>query len=561
MTTKIHTSSILFPILVTLGLFLFLFRALLLKFDHALIDGIDYPLYAWILQNGIRNIVSFFSQGVFLGNGFYPSTQALLFSDTFYPLSLLLLPFSVVSQNPFIILNVGVVLTVVLNTISAAIFTRSFSSNRATHTLLTVLFSFSPYFFTQLPHLQMLSFWPTYLLLHILLTSKTFRSYLLVSLLLSIQWYVSVYLGTMALVVIGVWWSLSLLSQKDRAELFRNMALCVGLFLLLTGPLLLSYRAVQQTYQATPDAGMYVDYAAQPTDYFFSRGDPTVLSSLFPFTVWNTLNHRGAGEPARWIGFSLLFLVGSGVIAWKKSTDVNSKKIGVFAITMMLVGLIFSFGTRLMINGTYIGFPLPYLLFLKLFPFLSFFRSPSRWYFLFVLGCSVFAGLGIQRLFKASTSRKWIAVVGIVYAIEMFPISIPVTSIDKPSYVDWLSTACKPGDVLLSAPVFSYHDTESIALNPAPTSQLMMWTVNSDCRLVNGYSGILPSTLKELDRQTKPRLDPNLISRLKEQGVTLVLFNEDFAESVASFSTVPGVQLIEHDQTSSLWRLQPNLTK
>lgn len=546
------------PTLFAFGVILFLFRSLLFQFDHALLDGIDYPLYAWIVQAGLNNSRTLFSHGIFFGNAFYPSTQAILFSDTFYPLSLLLFPLSLLTSSPFLILNSGVVLTLLLNVISAAVLTRSFTSNRGAHTLLTILFSISPYFFTQISHLQMLSYWPTYFLLYVLFTGRSARSFLQIAVLLSLQWYLSVYLGTMALVIASVWWLVSFFRNPNRGDLLRNVVLSGFVFLVLTGPLLLAYRAIRDSYQATPDAGMYVDYAAQPTDYFFSRGSPTVLASILPFNLWNTLNHRGAGEPARWIGFSMLFLVGSGIISWRKSADAETNKKGWFALLLTLIGLGFSMGTRLTLNGMYTGFPLPYLLVLKMFPFLSFFRSPSRWYFLFVLGCCLFSCLGVQRLLKSTKSRKWLLALGVVYAAEMFPMQLPVTTIPKPAYVEWLATSCRPGDVVVSVPIFSYHDDGSIALNPSPTSQLMMWTVNSQCRLLNGYSGILPSFLKELDQQAKQNLDADFVTTLRGLGVTLLLTHKLPTETVASFSTFPDVQLMNQDQTSSLWRLHPN---
>ncbi|MBP9699703.1 hypothetical protein KBD71_00295 [Candidatus Woesebacteria bacterium] len=558
MTTKVQLQSIIFPILFTFGVILFLFRSLLFQFDRALLDGIDYPLYAWILQTGIANVGKLFSQGLFFGNAFYPSMQALLFSDTFYPLSFLLLPLSLLTQSPFIILNTGVLVTLFLNVVSAAVLTRNFTSKRGAHTLLTLIFSVSPYFFTQIPHLQMLSFWPSYLMIHVLFIAKRPRSFLAVAMLLSMQWYLSVYLGTMALVIASVWWLVSFFGNNTRRDLVRNVLLSGFVFLLLTGPLLIAYRNIRNVYQATPDAGMFVDYAAQPTDYFFSRGEPTVLALMSPFKLWNTLNHRGAGEPARWIGFAVLFLGTCGIIMWRKSEDVMTKKAGWFAIILAVVGLVFSFGTRLTLNGTYTGFPLPYLLVLKSFPILSFFRSPSRWYFLFVLGWCVFSALGVQRLLKTAKSRQWIIALGIVYAAEMFPMQIPVTTISKPDYVEWLSNTCRPGDVVLSLPIFSHYGAGTVALNPSPTSQLMMWTVNSQCRLLNGYSGILPSSLKELDQRAKLKLDSDFVRIARERGVTLLLMHQVPLETVASFSTVPDVQLIDQDHTSSLWRLLPN---
>lgn len=554
-------SGALIPIVTVSGILIFMFRGLIGDMDSSLLDGIDYPLYAWILQSGVGNLRGIFNAGVFFGNAFYPATQSLLFSDTFYPLSLLLFPLSFFSVTPIHLVNAGLLLTLFLNVVSAAIFTRQFSSNRWSHTFLTLLFSVSPYLFTQLPHLQMLSFWPIYSVLILLQKPSGRKSFIMIALLLSLQWYLSVYLGTMALALLTLWWGIEFLTDHHRKELLKNTLVFSVVFLVCTGPLLFAYRTIQNTYQATPDAGMYVDYAAQPTDYLFSRGYPTVASSIPSFVDWNARNHRGAGEPARWIGFSLLALVVIGFFVWRKRLTLKATKLGWVALGLTSVGFIFSLGTRLTLNGIYTGFPLPYLIVLKLFPFLSFFRSPSRWYFLFVLGCVVFASLAIQYLSKSTKHRKWIVVFSFFYVLETIPLSIPVTPIAKPNYVEWLNTACKPDDVLLSLPVFSYHDSALVALNPAVTSQLMMWTVTSPCRLMNGYSGILPSSLKSLDLETRNAQPTDLVSRLRDNDVTLVLHEQATPATFASFSTVPDVQLLHQDQTYSLWRLYPNQKK
>lgn len=561
MTTKILRNEYLLPIVIVSGIILFIFRSLIVQFEQSILDGIDYPLYAWILQTGIANLSSVFRNGFFYGNAFYPFSEALLFSDTFYPLSLSLLPLSFVFRSPFQIVNSGMLLTLFLNVVFASVFTKNYSSTRLSHTILTLMFSISPYLFTQLSHLQMLSFWPIYILLSLLHLPASKKTTGLIAIVLTLQWYLSVYLGTMGLVILTIWWGIDFLTLKTRVNFIQNVVITGALFLVFTGPLLNAYRVIRNTFQAIPDAGMYVDYAAQPTDYFFTRGYTTVASSISFFKQWNTLNHRGAGEPARWIGFSMLILVGTGIIVWRKTSSKELQKLGWLALTLTSLGFVFSLGTRLTLNGTHTGFPLPYLVVLKLFPFLSFFRSPSRWYFLFILGCCLFTCIAIQNLSRSKRFRKWILALGILYAVETLPLHIAVTPLTKPSYVQWLSQSCRPEDVLLSLPIFNYHDSALIALDPSVTSQLMMWTVNSSCRLVNGYSGILPTSLKELDLQTKKNLNPELMKLLKEQGITMLLIKQISGETLASFSKDPDVQLLHQDQIYSLWRVLPNQKK
>jgi hypothetical protein len=515
--------SSIFTVLVTCSLQLFVLRDLLTQLTTALLDASDYPLVAWIIANQQSNWLSGHWLNLFATNAFYPSPSALLFADLFFPISLLTLPLTVF-HNPLLTTNLALILTLLLNTIAAWWLSRRFQLSWWPQLAVTFFLSCSPFLFSQLSHMQMLPVWPTYLALGFMLVpKKRILTGVIIGVLALLQTTSGVYLGFMLLCLLAWWTVIEMVAQRKLIKQ-RSVALLITLPLVislaLNFPIFWMYRQVQQEYQVQRDPGQYVDYAAQINDYFLPTRN-TLLSKLPIVVTISSWQRHTTGEPARWLPISLVILVVLGISQWKK----NQKIVGLGS-GLAWWGLIASLGTRLTWNAHYLAWPLPYLVILKIFPFLSFFRSTSRWSFLFFLGLTLLATLGLKKLITYRHGRWLIFGLIIWFLVEVIPMAATATEIK-------LSTSgCHATDIKLELPVFHYYDAARIRLDPGYSSVMMLSNWQSGCTIMNGYSGVIPPSLYQLDSELSQALTDNnrdlFIKLLKQQPATLLQLNTSY---------------------------------
>ena len=561
---------------------IFLFWQILFNLGTTLVDWHDYPLLVaniWQYQHNFSSFYSFSTFNLWFFPMFYPATNAQLFSDSLLAHGLVASLFGFFTNNPILVFNLLFFATLLLNVLGAYYLWRQVFKRPEVLFFATLTTALSPYFFSQISHFQMISFWPLLFILGILLKEKTSRLELVsLSLLLVIQFLTSVYLWLFSGVVIGVW-----LMTKGLRNLETKKLGTVLLSLLLVSPLLWQYRQVKSANQVSVRQEELLVHSAQISDYLLVWLPDTLVSQT-PLATWiQSWNHNLSGEKGVFPGIVLTGLAIVGLWAETRRKKPKTKRIRLLFFGFMIFGFIFSLGPRCQINGFYCQMPLPYWGAIKLFPFLDTFDALARWSLLFYLGLSYFAALGLEQFIKkiklnnfsrlqrcAQHCGQGFLISGfiIIYSIETFPLFRIYRQVDYFTAVhQYLQTAClAESKVLLRYPFDQRNGFVILESLEARTTDLL-GASQHECHLVNGYSGLAPTWYPILETRlniyfsTKEFAD--FLNLVSEQKTTYLQIKHSFLSIeewqawqtwVAAKQT--NLQVLASDETSVLYLLR-----
>ncbi len=150
----------------TISLFVFLlvlvsvYWPLLSGLTTKLVDWYDYPYIVWIFSQNIAHIKSLNFSDLFQTNAFIPHQNTMFFSDLLLPQSLIGLVVSWFTKNILAIFNIVFVFTFLLNYVSSFAFWKSIWNKSNIAFVAAVITVFSPYYYMEKSHFQMISFWP-----------------------------------------------------------------------------------------------------------------------------------------------------------------------------------------------------------------------------------------------------------------------------------------------------------------------------------------------------------------------------------------------------------------
>ena len=542
--------SMVIIITLVFGIGLVVFRSLLLGLSTHLLDWNDYPYYAWTLWQNIHHFKNLSFEGFFNTNAFYPLQGSLLFSDILLPQSLIALVLSWLvapySQQPVLIFNLTFLTGVLLNIVSAAVLSQQLFRFKLVRFLATLSLSLSPFFFLQLGHLQMITFWPVFLGLSLLLKSRSdlnLKIAILIGFLAGIEFFASVYLAFFLLAMIGFFYLAKIQAQTNKFVAVKKSLIELGIILLvfgvLAGPVIVKYKFVQKSYSVGFEYQEYTYYAAHLTDYLFFL--PNTLAAKL-YAPWNKFNLHLSGEPIKNPSLALSILALMGIFGFSKSRVKFSLQIKrsmpeFFFLLLVLAGFLFSLGPRLSVNGQFVNIPLPYHLLVKTLPIMEPIRATNRWYFVFYLGIWFFAMQALDKL-KLKKFGKILLILGFIffYIAEVLPTSLMAKAKDyySDSYLPLDQSCEQQPQVLLEFPLTPVKKGVGlIEYLQYRTSQLLA-SVHHGCLLVNGYSGLMPRELSAYDNLlfTAVQTDDleEFVNLLNEKEVSLIKFNFDFYE-------------------------------
>jgi hypothetical protein len=531
MLKKWLTSWVFIAAAATSALILLVFRTLLFNLQTNLLDRFDFPYYTWVLHHALVFLQSPTQAPFFSTNAYFPATDTYFFSDLLLPQALLGLIPTWLGLNPIGVTNTIVILTLLLNAAAAAWFWSTKFKTSLPLLFATITTALSPFLFTQLGHLQMLTLWPLLITLGLLTRTKepSVRLGIGVAGLWIIQLLASFYLSIFLLGCLGWYLLHTLISYRQwRACLWFGLSFAVAAAL-LGGPILYQYYQVKQTYNIKTSIQEYITFAAHPTDYLFIPYT-TLVSRLA--NRWQQLNYHQVGEGASYPGTASLLLGLIGLFGLKKSKgklslSISTQPRSTFFLGLMVIGVVFSLGPRLSFNGSYVHLPLPYWLVLKLFPFLETVRATARWSLLFYLGLTYFAAQTLDRMKNSRTQLAAFSVALVWFLLEMVPwqlSSITVTAALESSHP--ITQACQTERVLAIFPFTEQHLTASLTTNLArKTTELLRSTIHH-CTLVNGYGGFEPPAYQALEKQLNQALFDDKVGQfwqiLVSQNVELV---------------------------------------
>lgn len=496
-------------------LIIFIFRSILFNISTNLPDWQDYSLMVWITNQNTEHIKNAHIQNFFNSNIFYPFEGTMLFSDLLLPASILSLFFQQFSSNPILVFNLVFFITLALNIWSSFLLWSLFFKKGLLIFFGTLITAFSPYFFMELNHFQMINFWPFLFGLYFLFKERyTVKNSILVGAIISLEFFLSVYLWIFMLFAIGIWYGMQLIRRYIQKKLLMNLVVHGFVVLLttsiLSGLFVLKYIQVKQSYNIVRSPEEYILYSAHLSDYLFTTYYGSFIYSTKQATLWNGFNHHNAGEFAVFPGVALLFLSAIGLVALRRSTNSFSILIklsfyNIYFFILLILGFLFSLGPRLSINGEYTGIPLPYYAVLKFIPLVEPIRANARWMFLLFLGLSYFA---IQGLKKISSGGKRSLVLTVIFSTVFLLEIIPFNKTsEKKEYYPLLYKTIEeecisnPKKVLLEYPITRFTTFNNIIENLTYQNQLQLASVKHKCLLVNGYSGYIPKDYERYENQ------------------------------------------------------------
>lgn len=504
-----------FPIIFIFLIFLLIYRSLLFNIKTNLLDWNDSPYYIWTIYQNINHFKNLDFVNFSNSNSFYPLANTLFLSDLLIPQSLIAFFYSFFISSKIIVFNLTFFTQILLNISCAYILSRALFKKNSARFLATLTLSLSNYFFSQVGHLQMISYWPSLLILYFLLKDELnkikLKSLILIALLLVIQFYASVYLTIFLITIIIVYYLIHFIYQGLNFKYIKQLSLISLIFLLFAGGALYQYKLTQQKYQIHIQYQEYVHYAAYLSDYFFFSHQ-SLFSLLIKF--WNQKNPHLLGEKVVNPSLSLSVLAFLGVyqlfFLTKHQAKKNQSIKNLLFFFLILIGFILSLGPRLVFNQS-IKIPLPYYLLFRL-PLFEPIRATSRWYFLFFLGIWYFA---IKYLDQLKINNKQIKIliifIALFYLIEVIPINIKTEKKDYyPSVYNEINNQCKQNKlVLLEFPMSLSHKYQEINVKDylQYKTAMLIASLENNCHLVNGYSGYTPQPILDLENNLETYID------------------------------------------------------
>lgn len=522
-----------------LPIFYFAFRDLLDNIQTNLIDRFDYPLQVWIIYNNVNHIINGDIKNFFNTNAFYPHTNTLFFSDLLLPQTLFALPLSLLFDNPILVFNLVFTFTILLNYLSGYILFRKIFRKNHLAFFGGILLTFSPFVHSQLSHFQLLNFWPSLFAIYFLNKNADKFSLVnaaIIATFLSIQFLSSVYLAVFLIVIILIYQTMEITKMNFKKTLTFTFLIFL-LFGTLNSIFIKEYLDTKNQYGIERSVNERISYSAHLTDYVFTGQYKSFIYQFPFFRNWDTLNRHHFGELAVFPGITLLLLLAL-VIGKDKilriSKDSKHKKISVFFLFTGAVGLIFSLGPKLNINGSYAYLPLPYSLLHNL-PVFDSIRAPARWSLLFYLSTTFFSVLLIDLLRTNSIVKfKYLfAGIFVIAILEYIPFNLKTLK-QNPVTEDYqkLAQICEHKKlVLLELPVTHFDTAGSIGDGLSYISSAQLASIHHKCYLKNGYSGFDLPELKDLNSRIIYLLEKNeagkLITQLKEKEVDLIKINRN----------------------------------
>jgi hypothetical protein len=258
----------------------------------------------------------------------------------------------------------------------------------------------------------------------------------------------------------------------------RGLAVALVLGVILTAPFYLSFLRLEKDVADTVSlfAREVRQYSADLLAFFLPNPRNPLFGS-FTTPLYANFTNKFPIEQAVYPGYVLL-VAALAVFVFKRGRT----SLTFFWFVAALSGLVFALGTRLHINGTEFGFPLPYTVYTYI-PLLNTYRTPNRFAILLLLALVVLASIALTWLFEKVAKLKphyrlnfALAVIIMLAAFlesTVYPFPLPTTPVPNPAI--YRQIADEPDDFLV------------LELPLAPLSLPMYYQTQHQKRLIGGY--------------------------------------------------------------------------
>ncbi len=455
---------------------------------------------------------------LFDANTFHPEPLTLTYSDSMLLPALTGAPFLWLGVPLAVVYTLLLLGAIVVSGMATFMFARALGLSALPSAISALLFAFCQYRLDHYSHLelQMTMWMPLTLLaaLRLLATGRR-RYFIYLMLAAGAQWYSSMYYGVFLTIYAGVF--IGVLALVWRPGLWRSAAAAAALIcgVVLALPLARVYQASEGD-RGTRAAFAVKHYSAVPLDYL----QPNRRSVYGEWTV----GKQRVSERELFPHFTPIVLAAVG--AWP---PLNTTR-----LALIVSGLV-AFDGSLGFNGTWYR-----AAYENLHPLKSM-RVPARLAVLVHFTLAILSGFGAARLLDLTRTRKQRHVVSaaitLIVLLESFP-TLKLTPVWKRPPRLYSTLGPRSGAVLFEYPVHLHQNFAYIYLST------WHWT-----KMVNGYSGFIPRSFKELTDSTENFPLDGTVDYLKSRGVTHVTIHCAFWTKEACALTL---DRIERDPRFSL---------
>lgn len=466
------------------------------------LDNGDARLNAWAMSWVAHQLVHDPLE-LFDANTFHPLPLSLAYSEHLTFQGILALPLLALTDDLVLTNNLILLFSMFASALGMYLLALSLTGSHLAAILAGLFFSFAPFRFNRLPHIQMqlYAFIPLFLAaLHRYVATHSPHWLAVVGMTFVLQALSGTYLGAIATVALGIA-LVSLLpgTRLGRREL-AHVAATLGVIALAMVPFVLPYLWVHRELGVEWDLNGLASLSATPRAYLAS-------SSHLYLTLTESLITRG--EPTAYLfpGLSLLVLGGAGLVLLLR--DPDKRRIGICYSGILIAGVVLSLGPHTPV------YPFLY----EHVVFFRGLRALTRFGLLPLLSLSVLAAFALAWFFEGERRihrRKLVcAAIASFFVLESTaaPYRLAPHRDQPPEVYPWLRDHGKPGPIV-ELP-FKVVDT-----------RYMFWARHHDFRpMLNGDSGFIPMSHQWMKIAFLRFPSPDAIALLRRLSVRYVILH------------------------------------
>jgi hypothetical protein len=468
---------------------------------------------AWIAHQLVRDPAALFDANIF-----YPATHTLAYSDAMLLVGLVGAPFFWAGVPPALIHDGLLIAAIVSSAWAMYALALRLTADRLAATLAAVIFAFAPYRFAHIGHLELQ--WTTWmplalLALHALIERPRLGAGLALGACLAGQLLCSIYYGVFLALTVGVAWIALVVVHGLRPRLVPSTAAAAVTLVLVAVPYLMPYAASRSAHPPR-SAAEIAQYSAAPGDYL---GVP-------PFNALRGRDILGHSTEERSL------YPGAAVVALALVALARPRARTTWVYAALAV---FAFDASLGVHGV------TFRVLQAVAPPLANLRAPARFASIGLVALAALAALGLSQLRRPRIRAAVAAIAVALCVVEYWSRPLPLRDGRlQPMPVDrWLATT-PPDTVILELPVPSVHSLWG------HETWHQVQSIHHWRRLVNGYSGFLPTSYGNTlaDLATFP--DEASIARLRRLSVDFVVVRRNnfddagYARIAAALLAAPG---------------------
>lgn len=386
---------------------------------------------------------------------FYPVKNSLAFSEAMFGNLWITLPIQYLTDNPVFSANVLIMVSMVMGMYCVFLLVEELTGSYWAGIIAGIVFSFTPYRWTRIFHFQLLPFfWAPVALLyaHRFFKAMCTRDFIWMLLAFWVQFYASVYLGMMLLILMIAQFIAHVALERDPVERLRFIA--DRLLLYLAGAIcsgVALFPTVWPYVEASRDWGFVRELSANADN----ATEPLALlapSFIFKNYFWlreKLFRLRTFLDGQVFFGFTpwILAMTGLCLARYRKVSDAHALVIKRYAWCALVMAVLM-FGPYLYFLNKNTGVPLPYMIFYYLFPGAKALRVPARFAIPLLLCLSVMSGYAGAFLLKRLKAVRLYKRALIVLAVVSF------FCMDYGVNQNWVGNPVEVADRI--PPVYSY---------------------------------------------------------------------------------------------------------